>query len=159
MLILKGDIIGHFHSVLVFSVISKVYTATCLTLVIMFKFVFFFNKTFAPHLVPVPGVCVSKPLDVVEDQPREGDDHQDDEGDGDEHDRSAAHVFLQVAGSDGDVHRHGDVSFQQADDLLPFQLGDHYGHDVFHACCQGGKGRAIRGRGREGEENNSEMSG
>lgn len=37
------------------------------------------------HLVAVSCVGVAEPLDVVEDQPGERDDHQDDEGDGDEH--------------------------------------------------------------------------
>lgn len=37
-----------------------------------------------------------KPLDIVEDQPGKGNDHEDDEGDGHKHDRGSGHVFLQV---------------------------------------------------------------
>ena len=38
-----------------------------------------------PYLVPVAGVDVAEPLDVVEDEPGQGDGHEDDEGDGDKH--------------------------------------------------------------------------
>lgn len=91
-------------------------------------------------LVPIPGICISKPLDVIKDEPCEGNDHQDNEGDGDKHNRRAAHIFLQVPGSDGDVHGHGDVSFQQAYNLLPFWLRNHYGHDVFYTRVGHGDG-------------------
>lgn len=37
------------------------------------------------YLVAVPCVGVAKPLDVVEDEPGQGDDHENDEGDGDKH--------------------------------------------------------------------------
>lgn len=137
--------IGNLGFVFMFSVISKVYTITTLTFVIIFKIKkYTHTRLFATHLVPVPGICVSKPLDVVKDQPREGNDHQDDEGDRDKYDRSAAHVFLQVPRPDGDGHHHGDVPLQQADDLLPFRLGNHYCHDVFDTCCERGKEGPIR---------------
>lgn len=37
------------------------------------------------YLVAVPRIGVAKPLDVVEDEPGEGDDHENNEGDGDKH--------------------------------------------------------------------------
>lgn len=91
-------------------------------------------------LVPVPGICIAKPLDIIKDQPCEGNDHQDNEGDGDKHNRRAAHIFLQVPGSDGDVHGYRDVSLQQAHYLLPFGLRNHYSHDVFHTGVWHGDG-------------------
>lgn len=74
----------------------------------------------AAHLVAVAGVGVAEPLDVVEDEPGQGDDHEDDEGDGDKHHGRPAHVLLQVAGTDGDVHGDPDVSLQQGQDLSTF---------------------------------------
>lgn len=82
------------------------------------------------YLVAVPRVSVAEPLDVVEDEPGEGDDHEDDEGDGDKHHRRPAHVLLQVAGSDGDVHGDPDVTLQQGQDLATFKLWDHDGHHI-----------------------------
>lgn len=82
------------------------------------------------HLVAVSSVSVAKPLDVVEDQPRERDDHQDDEGDGDEHHRGAAHVLLQVPRADADVHGHRYVLLQQGHDLTTFGFGDHDRHHI-----------------------------
>lgn len=101
------------------------------------------------HLVPIPGICISKPLDIIKDQPCEGDDHQDNEGDGDEHNGGAAHVFLQVPGPNGDGHGHSDVPLQQADNLLPFWFRNHYGHYVFYTC--GGGARRVRGWWRKSE--------
>ena len=97
---------------------------------------FFLLQLSATHLVPVPGICISKPLDIIEDQPGKGHDHEDDEGDGYKHNRGTAHVFLQVPGPNGDVHCHSDVSLQQAYYLPPFGLRNHYRHDVFHTCCE-----------------------
>lgn len=82
------------------------------------------------HLVAVACVGVAEALDVVEDQPGQGDDHQHDEGDGDEHHGGAADGFLQVACADGDVHGHGYVLLQQGHDLTTFGLRNHDRHHV-----------------------------
>ena len=56
-------------------------------------------------LSPVLGVDVSEPLDVVEDQPGQRDQHEDHEGDGDKEDRGTLlHVVHAGAGvQPGDV--------------------------------------------------------
>ena len=82
------------------------------------------------YLVAVASVGVSEPLDVVEDEPGEGDDHQHDERDGHEHHRRPAHVLLQVTRSYGDVHGYRDVPLQQGGDLATFRLRDHDGDHV-----------------------------
>ncbi len=82
------------------------------------------------HLVAVACVGVSEALDVVEDEPGQRDDHEDDEGDGDEDHGGAADVFLEVACSDGDVHGHGYVLLQQGHDLTTLGLRNHDGHHV-----------------------------
>ena len=64
-----------------------------------------------PYLIAVASVGVSEPLYIVEDEPCQGDDHQDDEGDGDKHHRRSAHILLKVPRSYGDVHGHRDVAF------------------------------------------------
>lgn len=91
------------------------------------------EKKSRPYLVAAARVGVAEPLDVVKDEPGERDDHEDDEGDGDEHDRGPAHILLQVAGSDGDVQGDRDVPLQQGHDLTTFGLWDHDGHDA--ACA------------------------
>ena len=57
--------------------------------------------------LPLPlvlGVDVAEPLHVVEDQPGQGDQHEDHEGDGDEEDRGALlHVVDAGAVEAGDV--------------------------------------------------------
>lgn len=82
------------------------------------------------YLVAVSCISVAEPLDIVEDKPGEGDDHENDEGDGDKHYRRSAHILLQVSGSYGDVDDHLDVSFQQGHNLPTFRLWDHDGHNV-----------------------------
>lgn len=129
-------------------------TTTC---VVGIKFTKRCSSQRETHLVPVPGICIAKPLDVVEDQPRQGDGHEDDEGDGHKHNGRAAHVFLQVPGTDADVHGHGDVPFQQAYYLLPFGLRNHYSHDVFHTWGERGEEEGSEGWARGG--NQSEMFG
>lgn len=93
----------------------------------MLKLIQFFNKLFVflstlfisvrlvclSNLVSVSSVGVSEPLDVVEDEPGEGDDHQHDEGDGDEHHRRPADVLLQVPRADGDRHGDSHVALQK----------------------------------------------
>lgn len=59
---------------------------------------------------------------------------------------------MQVPGADGDVHRHGDVPFQQAHYLLPFGLRNHYSHDVFHTCGERGKEAGNEGWVRGGNQ-------
>ena len=86
------------------------------------------------YLVAVSSVGIAEPLDVVEDQPGEGDDHEHDEGDGDEHHRGAAHVLLKVPRSYGDVHVDWNVSLQQGDDLPALGFRDHDGHNFTCAC-------------------------
>lgn len=86
-----------------------------------------------PYLVAVSGVGVSEPLDVVKHQPGQRDDHEDDEGDGDEHHRRPAHVFLQVSRPDGDRHGNSHVSLQQRNHLSTFWLRDHDGHHLTSA--------------------------
>lgn len=84
------------------------------------------------YLVPVSCVGVSEPLDVVEDEPGEGDDHQHDEGDGHKHHRRPADVLLQVPRPDGDRHVDRHVALQQRYDLAAFWLRDHDGD---HLTC------------------------
>ena len=84
------------------------------------------------YLVAVTCVSVAEPLDVVEDEPGQGDDHQDDEGDGDEHHRRAAHVLLEVPGADANRHGYRNVALQQSHDLATLGLRDHYGD---HLAC------------------------
>lgn len=85
---------------------------------------------FVVYLVPVPGVGVSEPLDVVEDEPGERDDHQHDEGDGHEHHRRPADVLLQVPRPDGDRHGDRHVALQQRHHLAALWLRDHDGDDL-----------------------------
>lgn len=82
------------------------------------------------YLVPVPCVGVSEPLDVVEDEPGERDDHQHDEGDGHEHHRRPADVLLQVPRPDGDRHGDRHVALQQRRHLAALWLRDHDGDDL-----------------------------
>ncbi len=82
------------------------------------------------HLVAVACVGVAEALDVVEDQPGQRDDHQHDEGDGDEHHGGAADGFLQVTCADGDVHGHGYVLLQQGHDLTTSVLRNHDRHHI-----------------------------
>ncbi len=82
------------------------------------------------YLVAVPGVGVSEALDVVKDEPGQRDDHEDDEGYGDEDHRGAADVFLEVACADGDVHVNGDVPLHQKNQITTLGLGNHDGHHV-----------------------------
>lgn len=65
------------------------------------------------YLVAVPRISIAEPLDVVEDEPGQRDDHQHDKGDGHEDDRRPAHVLLQVPGPDGDGHVHRHIALQQ----------------------------------------------
>lgn len=100
------------------------------------------------HLVAVLRVGEAEPLDVVEDQPGERDDHQDDEGDGDEHHRGAADVLLQVPCADGDVHGHRYVLLQQGHDLTTFGLGNHDSHHIAgtYRSDVGSKGQVIHSK-------------
>lgn len=91
-------------------------------------------RLFWSYLVAVACAGVAEPLDVVEDEPGEGDDHEYDEGDGDEHDRCPAYVLLQVARSDGDVEGDHDMPLQQGHDLTTSRLRNHDGHDAACAC-------------------------
>lgn len=85
------------------------------------------------YLVAVTSVGIAEPLDVVEHQPGKGDDHEYDEGDGDEHHRGAAHVLLEVPCSYGDVHVDCDVPLQQRDDFTALGLRNHDGHNFTSA--------------------------
>lgn len=89
----------------------------------------------ACYLTAVAGAGVADLLDEVEDEPGRRDDHEDDEGDGDKHDRRSAHVLLQVAGSYSDVQRNHDVLLQQGQNLTAFVLWDHDGHDITCTCA------------------------
>ncbi len=82
------------------------------------------------YLVAVPGVGVSEALDVVEDEPGQRDDHEDDEGDGDEDHGGAADVFLEVACSDGDVHVNVDIPLHQKNQITTLGLRNHDGHHI-----------------------------
>lgn len=84
------------------------------------------------YLVAISCVSVAEPLDVVEDKPGEGDDHEDDEGDGHKHHGRSAHVLLQVAGSYSDLQHDHDVLLEQGHDFTAFTLRDHDGHNI--AC-------------------------
>lgn len=86
------------------------------------------------NLIAVSRVGISEPLDVVEDEPGQRDDHQHDEGDGHKDHRGPAHVLLQVSGPDGDGHGDRHVTFQQRHHLATFRLWDHDGHDIAYAC-------------------------
>lgn len=96
------------------------------------------------YLVAVPCVSVAEPLDIVEDEPGEGDDHKNDEGDGDKHYRRSAHILLQVAGSYGDVQRDHDVPLQQGQNLTTFRLWDHDGHDITCTCTHTTQNYQVR---------------
>lgn len=86
------------------------------------------------YLVAVAGVGISEPLDVVEDEPGERDDHQHDEGDGHEHHRRPAHVLLQVPRADGDRHGDRHVALQQRRHLAALGLRNHDGDNLAGAC-------------------------
>lgn len=85
------------------------------------------------YLVAVSGVGVSEALDVVKHEPGQRDDHEDDEGDGDEDNGGAADVFLEVPCSYGDVHGDGDVSLQEQNQLTTLRLWNHDGHHITSA--------------------------
>lgn len=83
------------------------------------------------HLISVSGICVAESLDVIEDKPRQWDDHQHNEGDGDEHHRGPADVLLQVACPNGYVHHHSNVPLQEANYLFSFGFRNHYCYNIF----------------------------
>lgn len=98
-----------------------------------------------PHLVSVSGICISESLDIIEDQPCQGDDHQHDEGDGDKHHWGTADVFLQVACSNCYIHHHSNIPLQQTHYLFSFRLRNHYCYYIFYTCQIGeGGGETIR---------------
>lgn len=86
------------------------------------------------YLVAISGISIAESLDVVEDKPGEGDDHENDEGDGDKHYWRSAHILLQVAGSYSDLQRDCDLLFQQGHYFPTFGLWDHDGHNVASTC-------------------------
>lgn len=93
----------------------------------------------ATHLVSVSSIRISEPLNVVEDQPCQGDDHQHNEGDGDKYHRGSANVLLQVSGSNCYMHHHSNISLQQTHYLFPLWLRDHYCYNIFCTCQIGKK--------------------
>lgn len=91
-------------------------------------------KSSQAYLGAVSGISIAESLDVVEDKPGEGDDHENDEGDGYKHYRCSAHILLQVAGSYSDVQHDHDVLVQQGHNLPSFVLWDHDGHNIACTC-------------------------
>lgn len=86
------------------------------------------------YLAAVPGAGVSDLLDEVEDEPRRGDDHQYNEGDGDENQRSAVDVLGWTTLTNHHRHQHGLVPLQRNQDLLPERLCDHYRYRISGSC-------------------------
>ena len=104
----------------------------------------------AGYLATVPGVGVADLLNEVENEPGRRDDHQDDEGDGDEHQGAAVDVLGGPALAHHHAHQHRQVALQVGQDLSPVGLGDHHRHGVAGACA--GRGRRV-GLVREHWEN------
>lgn len=95
---------------------------------------FTLTKSAHSYLVAISCISVAKPLDVVEDEPGKGDDHEHDEGYWDKHHRCPAHVLLQIACSYSDVQCDHNVLLQQGHNLTTFRSWDHDGYNITCSC-------------------------
>ena len=98
---------------------------------------------------------VSESLNVIEDQPGKGDNHEDDEGDGDEENGGFADAVVWVHVSvllfaRGNGHHYTHALVSKPGQLLPRFLGHEDGHLVFHCnrerdpqTCEPGKYLAV----------------